>query len=593
MIEQEMTEDGARLPSNPTSSSPSPDQVLDIVLETVLAFLTTRHDRNAASLVCKSWYRADALTRSELFIPNCYSVLPARVTARFRRLRSLLLKGKPRFADFQLMPHDWGAHFAPWVTAISDAYPSLQKLYLKRMSVTDFDLALLAHSLPAFKDLTLVCCEGFGTSGLAMLATKCRQLQVLDLIEDEVSDDEVDWISCFPQGETSLRALTFDCVDCPINFDALEQLVARSPRLKKLRVNRFVSIGQLYLLMLRAPQLSHLGTGAFSPSEQAPHADPEPHLASAFSACRSLSSLSGFRDIALEYLPSIYPVCANLTSLNFSYANIDLEQLNSVISRCHKLQVLWVLDSIGDEGLQVVAATCKDLRELRVFPIDAREDSESPVSEVGFQAISEGCRKLRSILFFCQRMTNAAVTAMSKNCSDLVVFRLCIMGRHRPDHVTGAPMDEGFGAIVKNCKKLTRLAISGLLTDRAFEFIGKYGKLVRTLSVAFAGNSDTGLRFVLEGCPNIQKLEIRDSPFGDSALRSGIHHFYNMRFLWMSSCRLTRQCCQEIAQALPRLVVEIFSNDEQRAVTDDIDVLYMYRSLEGPRADVPADVTIL
>ncbi|KAF9614214.1 hypothetical protein IFM89_016007 [Coptis chinensis] len=53
-------------------------------------------------------------------------------------------------------------------------------------------------------------------------------------------------------------------------------------------------------------------------------------------------------------------------------------------------------------------------------------------------------------------MTNAAVVAMSKNYPDLVVFRLCIMGRHLPDHLTGEPMDMGFGAIVMNCKKLIR-----------------------------------------------------------------------------------------------------------------------------------------
>lgn len=253
------------------------------------------------------------------------------------------------------------------------------------------------------------------------------------------------------------------------------------------------------------------------------------------------------------------------------------------------------LDSICDEGLQAVAATCKELRELRVFPVDAREDIEGPVSEVGLQAISEGCRKLQSILYFCQCMTNAAVIAMSKNCSDLVVFRLCIMGRHQPDHLTGQPMDEGFGAIVMNCKKLTRLAVSGLLTDRAFSYIGQYGKLVRTLSVAFAGNSDNGLKYVLEGCPKLQKLEIRDSPFGDAALRSGLHHYYNMRFLWMSSCKLTRQGCREVARALPRLVVEVMTRNEvdEDIVDDEIEILYMYRSLEGPRDDVPKTVQIL
>ncbi|PQP91831.1 transport inhibitor response 1-like protein [Prunus yedoensis var. nudiflora] len=43
-------------------SVPYSDQVLENVLENVLCFLTSRSDRNAASLVCKSWYRAEALT---------------------------------------------------------------------------------------------------------------------------------------------------------------------------------------------------------------------------------------------------------------------------------------------------------------------------------------------------------------------------------------------------------------------------------------------------------------------------------------------------------------------------------------------------
>ncbi|XP_034675961.1 transport inhibitor response 1-like protein [Vitis riparia] len=572
--------------------SPSPDQVLENVLENVLLFLTSRRDRNAVSLVCKSWYRAEALTRSDLFIGNCYAVSPRRAIERFRRVRSVVLKGKPRFADFNLMPPNWGAYFTPWVTAMATSYPWLEKVYLKRMFVTDRDLELLAQSFPAFKELVLVCCDGFGTSGLAGIASKCRQLRVLDLIEDEVTDDEVDWISCFPESGTCLESLIFDCIECPINFEALERLVARSPSLRKLRLNRYVSIGQLYRLMIRAPQLTHLGSGSFSSSDIVAQGDQEPDYISAFAACKSLVCLSGFREIIPDYLPAIYPVCANLTSLNFSYANINTEQLKSVICHCHKLQIFWVLDSVCDEGLQAVAATCKELRELRVFPIDAREDSEGPVSEVGLQAISEGCRKLQSILYFCQRMTNAAVIAMSKNCPDLVVFRLCIMGRHRPDHITGEPMDEGFGAIVMNCKKLTRLAISGLLTDKAFSYIGKYGKLVRTLSVAFAGDSDMGLKYVLEGCPKLQKLEIRDSPFGDAALRSGLHHYYNMRFLWMSSCRLSRQGCEEIARAMPGLVVEVIRNENEED-KDGFEILYMYRSLESPRIDAPEFVTIL
>lgn len=154
--------------------SPNPDQVLENVLENVLCFLTSRRDRNAASLVCKSWYRAEALTRSDLFIGNCYAVSPRRVINRFKRVNSVAIKGKPRFADFSLLPPDWGAHFAPWVNSMAEAYRGLEKVYLKRMSITDDDLAMLAHSFPNFNELILVCCEGFGTNGLAIVATECR-----------------------------------------------------------------------------------------------------------------------------------------------------------------------------------------------------------------------------------------------------------------------------------------------------------------------------------------------------------------------------------------------------------------------------------
>lgn len=165
---------------------------------------------------------------------------------------------------------------------------------------------------------------------------------MLDLIECDVIDEEIDWISCFPENGTCLESLSFDCVECAIIFEALERLVARSPSLRKLRVNRNVSTGQLHRLMIRAPQLTHLGSGSFSPSDAIHQEEQELDLFSAFTSCRSLICLSGFRDILPDYLPSIYPVCANLISLNFSYANIDAVQLKSVIRHCHKLQVFWV-----------------------------------------------------------------------------------------------------------------------------------------------------------------------------------------------------------------------------------------------------------
>ncbi|KAG0486914.1 hypothetical protein HPP92_009009 [Vanilla planifolia] len=106
------------------------------------------------------------------------------------------------------------------------------------------------------------------------------------------------------------------------------------------------------------------------------------------------------------------------------------------------------------------------------------------------------------------------------------------MGRHRPDHPTGEPMDEGFGAIVKNCKKFTRLAVSGLLSDRCF-----------------------GLHWQV--APSCKKLEIRDCLLEILVYFSGIHHYYNMRSYGCLPARFHSRAAKEVAQRLPHLVVEV------------------------------------
>ncbi|KAF6173263.1 hypothetical protein GIB67_026958 [Kingdonia uniflora] len=81
----------------------------------------------------------------DLFIANCYFVSPERAIQRFGRLKSLPLKGKPRFADLNLVSPNSGAHFTPWVFAMSDGCPWLEKIYL-----TDEDLNVIAEWFPGF-----------------------------------------------------------------------------------------------------------------------------------------------------------------------------------------------------------------------------------------------------------------------------------------------------------------------------------------------------------------------------------------------------------------------------------------------------------
>lgn len=238
-----------------------------------------------------------------------------------------------------------------------------------------------------------------------------------------------------------------------------------------LQLNRTVPFEKLPNLLCRAPQLVELGTGTYS-AEFRPGS--LSNLVNAFTGCKKLKALSGFWDVVPTYLPAIYPVCDGLTSLNLSYANIQSPDIIKLVSQCQNLQRLWLLDYIEDSGLEVFASCCKNLEELRVFPSNPYElEPNVSLTEQGLVSVSEGCLKLQFVLFFCRRMSNAALFTIARNSPNLIRFRLCIIEARAPDYLTHEPLDVGFGAIVENCRELRRLSVLGFLTDRVFEYIGQ------------------------------------------------------------------------------------------------------------------------
>lgn len=146
------------------------------VLKHLFSLLSSDKDRNSVSLVCKSWYEVERRCRRSVFIGNCYAVSPEIMIRRFPQLTSLNLKGKPHFADFNLVPEGWGAYVQPWIAAMSPAYPWLEEIRLKRMVVTDESLELISTSFQQLKVLVLSSCEGFTTDGLAAIAANCRSV---------------------------------------------------------------------------------------------------------------------------------------------------------------------------------------------------------------------------------------------------------------------------------------------------------------------------------------------------------------------------------------------------------------------------------
>ncbi|KAK1277045.1 Protein TRANSPORT INHIBITOR RESPONSE 1 [Acorus gramineus] len=577
------------------------------VLEHVFSFVGSHADRNAISAVCRLWRRIERQSRRRIFVGNIYAVSPTIAIRRFPAARAVELKGKPHFADFNLVPYGWGGGAGAWISAMAEAWPWLEEIRLKRMVVSDESLEVLSRSFRNFRVLVLSSCEGFSTDGLAAVAANCRNLSVLDLRENEVEDRTGHWLNHFPESCTSLVTLNIAHLVSEVSFSAIERLVGRCPNLRTLRLNHSVTLDRLASLLCKAPQLSDIGTGGFSalPAEEV---RPELYtkLESAFMGCKCLRSLSGFGDASPVYLSAVYSVCPGLTTLNLSYASLQSPDLVKMISRCPNLQQLWkvefassqVMDCIEDEGLEAVAESCRSLKELRVFPSDPYgQGPPVALTERGLVAISVGCPSLHSILYFCRQMTNVALQAVAHSRPNLTCFRLCIIDPRTTDYLTGQPLDTGFSAVVESCQGLRRLSLSGLLTDRVFERIGTLGHRLEMLSVAFAGDSDAGLHFILSGCPSLRKLEIRDCPFGDTALLANAGKLETMRSLWMSSCHVTLGACRALAEKMPRLNVEVIDEGWKPSSKrpDDwfVEKLYVYRTVAGPRLDMPSYVYTL
>nr|CAD1830015.1 unnamed protein product [Ananas comosus var. bracteatus] len=597
----------------------------DEVWEQVFSFLGSDADRNAAAAVCRAWARAERRSRRRVFVGNCYAVAPAAAVARFPEARAAAVKGSPTSPTSTSSPATGAAAptpgSPPWPrggpssrSSASSAWsspttasrplpgPSRTSACLPsppatasppRASPPSPHTAGIYHCMMVVRPflenrvaLFELSVWHYGDSDYRVYEKE--NLRELDLQENMIEENCSHWLSHFPESFTSLVNLNIACLEGEVNVSVLERLVSRCPNLKTLRLNHAFPLDKLNILLRRAPQLIDLGTGRFD-AEYYPELFHK--LESAFSGCKSLRGLSGIWEAVPAHLPALYSICEGLTSLNLSYATIQSPDL-----------IKLVMDFIEDAGLAAVASSCKLLQELRVFPSDPYgEAAQPPVSltERGLIAVSTGCPMLHSVLYFCRQMTNSALITVAHNRPNLIRFRLCILEPHTPDYLTFQPLDAGFSAIVESCRDLCRLSLSGLLTDRVFKSIGAYADCLEMLSVAFAGDSDAGLHYILSGCKSLKKLEIRDCPFGAKPLLANAAKLETMRSLWMSSCAVTLGACRLLARKMPQINVEVIDERgggpswELRPNDCPVEKLFVYRTLAGRRADKPPCVWIV
>lgn len=571
----------------------------DLALERILSFIDDPRDRSSISLVCKKWLDMENYTRKDVTVAFCYTTTPSRLTERFKYLQSLKVKGKPRADMYNLMPENWGAYAEPWVQAVVLKCPCLSSLHFRRMVVSDEDLLKLAHARGnKLRVLKLDRCSGFSTIGLEVVAQHCRQLRELFLDESVIDDHSDKWLHEIALHNSSLEVLNFHATNLNIDVADLDTIAANCRSLSSLKVYD-IELSSLRGVLNRATSLKELAGVSLTSDGNLNNGD----VNGSFSLPRGLTSIglmymgddSGDNNV----IPLILPLASGLKKLDLQLAGLSLEGHSVLLRHFFNLDVLEVLNGVGDEGLEIVAANCKNLRRLRVESGD-RDFQQGYVTQRGLIAIARGCQKLEYIAVYMSDINNAALEALGEGCPKLKDFRLVLLMDDFPN--PDFPLDKGVHALLQGCLDMTRLALylrQGALSNTGMMYIGKLGKKLRWVLLGLLGQSDEGFSWLADGCPKLERLEMRDCVFTEAGIAESVLKMKTLKYVWVQGYNATAQGHDLLVMSVkPYFHIEFMPEQRNKCEVEQGGYLSVcrpaqflaYHSLAGRRRDCPGTV---
>lgn len=236
---------------------------------------------------------------------------------------------------------------------------------------------------------------------------------------------------------------------------------------------------------------------------------------------------------------------------------------------------------LGDQGLEVVGRTCRNLRRIRVDD----QDSPGSITHKGLTAIAEGCRELQFLVMYLEDITNNSLADVGRYSINLTDFRIVFLKSLK--HPQDLPLDEGVRCLLQGCPKLTRFSVylrPGGLTDTGLSYIGEFGGRLKWILLGCSGDSDQGFANLAYGCQNLKRLELRGCPFSDYALATAMLNMRSLKYLWVQGIGATEVLGQVLVTADSFIRVEWMPTTKQ---------LLAYYSLTSPRTDTPSTVEVL
>lgn len=234
--------------------------------------------------------------------------------------------------------------------------------------------------------------------------------------------------------------------------------------------------------------------------------------------------------------------------------------------------------------MEVLGKTCKSLRRLRV-----EHDDSGNITQRGVVAVAQGCGQLQQLVLYVSDITNAALAMVGHGCEHLTDFRLVL--EPTASRIVDLPLDDGIKLLLRGCRNLSKMAVylrHGGLTDRGMGYIGEYGHNLKWLLLGCTGETDVGLVNLSYKAQRLQRLEIRDCPFGEAGLAAAVVSMSSLKFLWVQGYGAVEAGEHLLALSRPYLNLEISLPPATQPGQ-----LIAYYSTVGPRSDYPSDVRVL
>lgn len=206
-------------------------------------------------------------------------------------------------------------------------------------------------------------------------------------------------------------------------------------------------------------------------------------------------------------------------------------------------------------------------------------------------AIAQGCPDLTYWAVHVSDITNAALEAIGTHCKNLNDFRLVLLEREA--NLTELPLDNGVRGLLRGCTKLRRFAFyvrPGVLSDIGLGYVGEFSRSIRYMLLGNVGQSDNGLLQFSQGCPSLQKLELRGCHFTERALAIAALQLKSLRYLWVQGYKASPTGADLMTMIRPFWNIEFISPEHDGPCPRGTQQILAYYSLAGRRTDCPPSV---